>query len=99
VPLSDYAHWNEEAPRIWWEEEGKHAESDAEACEEEKYEAEQAFADELSDTEDEELLAMLLDTNYLQRWPRAKALIEWEIKDRKLQPKGVEGGDSHNQSH
>jgi hypothetical protein len=24
MPLDDYAHWNEEAPRIWWEEEGKH---------------------------------------------------------------------------
>jgi hypothetical protein len=24
MPLADYAHWNEEAPRIWYEEEGKH---------------------------------------------------------------------------
>jgi len=24
MPIGDYAHWNEEAPRIWWEEEGKH---------------------------------------------------------------------------
>lgn len=21
---ADYAHWNEEADRVWWEEEGKH---------------------------------------------------------------------------
>ena len=21
---SDYAHWNEEQDRVWWEEEGKH---------------------------------------------------------------------------
>lgn len=27
---SDYAHWNEEADQVWWQEEGKHAESDAE---------------------------------------------------------------------
>jgi hypothetical protein len=24
MPISDYAHWNEEAPIIWWQEEGKH---------------------------------------------------------------------------
>jgi len=24
MPISDYAHWNEDAPRIWWEEEGRH---------------------------------------------------------------------------
>lgn len=24
MPISDYSHWNEEAPRVWWEEEGKH---------------------------------------------------------------------------
>lgn len=24
MPLADYAHWNEEAERVWWEEEGKH---------------------------------------------------------------------------
>jgi hypothetical protein len=27
MALSDYAHWNEDAPRIWWEEEGRHVES------------------------------------------------------------------------
>lgn len=24
MPLKDYAHWNEKAERIWWEEEGRH---------------------------------------------------------------------------
>jgi len=24
MPLEDYSHHNEEAQRIWWEEEGKH---------------------------------------------------------------------------
>jgi hypothetical protein len=24
MPLEDYSHWNEEAPMIWWQEEGKH---------------------------------------------------------------------------
>lgn len=27
MPLSDYAHWNEEAPIIWWQEEGRHIET------------------------------------------------------------------------
>jgi hypothetical protein len=35
---SDYAHWNEEADQVWWQEEGKHAESDAENA---RFEAEQ----------------------------------------------------------
>lgn len=24
---ADYAHWNEEQDRVWWEEEGRHADS------------------------------------------------------------------------
>jgi hypothetical protein len=30
VPLSDYAHHNEEAHQIWWQEEGKHHDADYE---------------------------------------------------------------------
>lgn len=26
MPLTDYAHWNEDAERVWWEEEGRHVE-------------------------------------------------------------------------
>lgn len=26
MPLSDYAHWNEDAEYMWWHEEGKHVE-------------------------------------------------------------------------
>ena|SRR5215471_7677302 len=26
MPISDYAHWNEEAHQVWWAEEGRHAE-------------------------------------------------------------------------
>jgi hypothetical protein len=29
MPLADYAHWNEEAEQVWWQEEGRHAETDA----------------------------------------------------------------------
>ena len=28
MALADYSHWNEEAPMIWWEEEGKHYDSE-----------------------------------------------------------------------
>lgn len=24
MPVSDYDHWNEEAPLVWWAEEGRH---------------------------------------------------------------------------
>lgn len=24
MPLADYAHWNEDAERVWWAEEGRH---------------------------------------------------------------------------
>jgi hypothetical protein len=24
MPLRDYDHWNEEAPIVWWQEEGRH---------------------------------------------------------------------------
>jgi hypothetical protein len=26
MPIADYAHWNEEAELVWWQEEGRHAE-------------------------------------------------------------------------
>ena len=28
---SDYAHWNEEQDRVWWEEEGRHPLNDPES--------------------------------------------------------------------
>lgn len=28
MPLQDYAHWNEEAMQVWWQEEGKHHDAD-----------------------------------------------------------------------
>ena len=39
MPLKDYEHWNEEAEQVWWQEEGKHAESDAENAQAERDEA------------------------------------------------------------
>lgn len=86
MPIADYAHWNEETERVWWEEEGKHAESDAEAWREDWYTAEDAFAEELSERYDDELFELLADKEYLSRYPRAKALIEWEINYRGLAP-------------
>lgn len=80
VSRADYAHWNEDADRIWWEEEGKHAESDHEAWREDEYSAADAFAEELGEMETAELHSMLADTVYIQRWPKARPLIERELK-------------------
>lgn len=79
---ADYAHWNEEADYMWWHEEGKHAESDAEMDEYEMYSAADAFAEELGEYELDHLYELLGDAEYLARWPRAKPLIEWELKFR-----------------
>lgn len=46
---ADYAHWNEEADIMWWEEEGKHAEDDAISAWENRHDD-----DEYDDTYDEE---------------------------------------------
>lgn len=82
MPLSDYAHWNEDAQRIWWAEEGRHADSDAEASRQDEYDAEDAFAAELGEMSDDELHELLADEMYLERWPKAKPLIEFEIRAR-----------------
>lgn len=44
MPLADYAHWNEEAEQVWWQEEGKHHDADYEAH----------LADDFDDDYDEE---------------------------------------------
>lgn len=86
---ADYDHWNEDADRIWWEEEGKHAESDAEDFREDAYSAADAYAEELAEYDDEQLL----EARLIAKWPqeindsfagaRLKC-IEWEIRHRGL---------------
>jgi hypothetical protein len=86
MPISDYAHHNEEAARIWWEEEGKHP--DEPRCDEDDfdrerdYDAADAFAEELADKSTEELRDMLSDEEYLARWPKTRPLILAELEDR-----------------
>lgn len=86
---ADYAHWNEDADRIWWEEEGKHAETDAESDREDFYSAADAYAEELAEYDDEELLQARLEATWPQEihdtfsGARLKC-IEWEIKNRGL---------------
>ena len=84
MPLADYAHWNEDAPRVWWEEEGKHYDSDYETWRDEEMDAAQAFAEELGEQDDDHLLELIEDEDYLARWPKAKPIIEWELKYRGL---------------
>ena len=69
MPLADYAHHNEEAERIWWEEEGKHHDADLEAHyaddfggREDAYGPADAYAEELGEIDDDvELIDMLSD--------------------------------------
>lgn len=83
MPIADYAHHNEEAERIWWEEEGTHEPMQSEEYgREDFYNAADAFAEELGETETPELRELLTDQEYLARWPRAKEMIEWELKNR-----------------
>lgn len=85
MPISDYAHHNEEAPRIWWEEEGRHADEREPMDDddrEQSYGAADAFAEELAEYEDEALFALLADEEYHARWPKARSIIEDEVRDR-----------------
>lgn len=42
---ADYAHWNEEADIMWWQEEGKHAEDDAISAWENRHDDDDAYDD------------------------------------------------------
>lgn len=85
MPLADYAHWNEDAERIWWEEEGKHVEEppweDPEFYNDTMGPAD-AFAEELGEVDDVTLVDMYLDKADLLKWPQKKPLIEWELQYR-----------------
>jgi hypothetical protein len=80
---SDYAHWNEEADRVWWEEEGRHAgepEYDPDDYGDRGHGALDAFAEECGEMDTGDLLAMLADTGYCARWPAAVQVIENELR-------------------
>jgi hypothetical protein len=86
MPLADYAHHNEEAERIWWEEEGKHHDSDMEAHQFDDlpgvgaYGPADAYAEELGEIDDDvELIEMLNDDRLTSI---QHSLIKYEIKRR-----------------
>ena len=37
MPVSDYAHWNEDAERVWWEEEGSWRDEPVEPNDDDEY--------------------------------------------------------------
>lgn len=83
MPLEDYAHWNEEAEQVWWQEEGKHADSDHEDDDLiERNEAADCFMEELYENNETELRAMLENGEYVRRWPKARAIILTVMRDR-----------------
>lgn len=85
MPLADYAHWNEEAELVWWQEEGRHVEEPDYGDPQEdydRYSAADAFAEELYEHDEEGLRAMLEDKDYLARWPKAERIIKNVMLDR-----------------
>lgn len=81
----DYAHWNEEQDRVWWEEEGRHA------YEGEDYNdlegdraAEQAeeFAASVEEMTTLEIAQHLSDPEYCSRWPKAVPILRDALDER-----------------
>jgi hypothetical protein len=82
MPIADYSHWNEEAERVWWEEEGRH--SDEPPYDPDDYlpasnEAADAFAEECAERSETSLLRDLCDADYRRRWPKAVPIIQAEL--------------------
>jgi len=87
VSREDYAHWNEEADRVWYEEEGKHSDFDREpSYDQAELEATQgaaeAFAEDLTEYDAHQLVKTICDADYRRRWPKAVHLIDWEMAQR-----------------
>ena len=54
MALADYAHWNEEAEQVWWQEEGRFAgDNEGETSDYEEWEEERQYLHD-EDEEDEE---------------------------------------------
>lgn len=86
MPISDYSHHNEEARRIWWEEEGRHdqdpIEYDDMLREDTEMDAMDAFAEEHYEDSTESIVAKLADTEYCDRWPKAAKVLASILADR-----------------
>ena len=84
MPISDYSHHNEEAERIWWEEEGRHDpyEDPDPDRHEADYGAADAYAEEVAEMSQESIVKMLSDADYRKRWPKAVPILEFELQAR-----------------
>ena len=90
---ADYAHWNEEADIIWWQEEGRHVETaddhyDPDDYLDSGYSAADAFAEDIAEYDDSQLFKLIADADYRKRWPKAMPVIEAEMQYRGLDPIG-----------
>jgi len=84
---ADYAHWNEDADYMWWNEEGKHVEEPPSPEEEQEaygdyLDAQDAFAEDISEYDTAEIKGMLDNKEYLKRWPYAEKILREELKFR-----------------
>lgn len=88
MALSDYAHHNEEAKRIWWEEEGKHDQDPIEHDDmlylDSQTEAMDAFYEEHYEDSTEDIVKTLSDADYRTRWPKAAQAFATILADRGL---------------
>jgi hypothetical protein len=85
MALADYAHWNEEATQVWWQEEGKHIEEPP--WEDPDFYLDTMgpmddFAKELEEMDDVALVEWYLDKEYRRKWPKTKAVFEAELQRR-----------------
>jgi hypothetical protein len=86
MPISDYSHHNEEAFRIWWEEEGRHdqdpIEHDDMLQQDSEFMAMASFYEEHYEDNDEQIIATLCDADYRMRWPKAAKALATILTDR-----------------
>jgi hypothetical protein len=82
MPIADYAHWNEEAQRVWWEEEGRH-EADPSSYEDPSdLDALDCFCEEASEWDDETIRGYLTDPEWCVEWPSATRALRAILADR-----------------
>ena len=82
---ADYAHWNEDADRIWWEEEGRHAEELRDTWEDDldrEADSLDAFAEDVAEWPNDQILDHLADAEYCRRWPKAVSILRDEMEYR-----------------
>ncbi len=83
---ADYSHWNEDADRIWWEEEGRHVEEPPFLDDDEFFgdydDAADAFAEECWETETVTLIAWLCDADRRRRFPKEVPIIIDALNDK-----------------